>query len=267
MRIHHLNCGSLCPRGGRLLGGAGGPLSASPVVRRPGAPAMRGVSSSSIPRRKTRRGKGRVGETPDAGVDGEQRSRLRLAREPPPAVELAVVEPRRRTIRLDRGDWLARAAFEVKHLKPAGKACEKPRPAERRETREAIGQRDRTARAVRRVVSPKPSPEDVGPLHFVVGGRPEHALAELVSRLNDDFRAQERGSIRPGGPAPQRLDRAAARLVVEASHSEASVGRVARRGFSRSCACMISAARRARASSRLRGWLAKRWAKMTITPS
>ena len=26
MRIHHLNCGSLCPRGGRLLGGAGGPL-------------------------------------------------------------------------------------------------------------------------------------------------------------------------------------------------------------------------------------------------
>ena len=31
MRIHHLNCGSLCPRGGRLLGGAGGPLSPAPM--------------------------------------------------------------------------------------------------------------------------------------------------------------------------------------------------------------------------------------------
>ena len=31
MRIHHLNCGSLCPRGGRLLGGAGGPLSGTPM--------------------------------------------------------------------------------------------------------------------------------------------------------------------------------------------------------------------------------------------
>jgi glyoxylase-like metal-dependent hydrolase (beta-lactamase superfamily II) len=31
VRIHHLNCGSLCPRGGRLLGGAGGPLSAAPM--------------------------------------------------------------------------------------------------------------------------------------------------------------------------------------------------------------------------------------------
>jgi hypothetical protein len=27
VRIHHLNCGSLCPLGGRLLGGAGSPLS------------------------------------------------------------------------------------------------------------------------------------------------------------------------------------------------------------------------------------------------
>jgi glyoxylase-like metal-dependent hydrolase (beta-lactamase superfamily II) len=27
VRIHHLNCGSLCPLGGRLLGGYGGPLS------------------------------------------------------------------------------------------------------------------------------------------------------------------------------------------------------------------------------------------------
>jgi glyoxylase-like metal-dependent hydrolase (beta-lactamase superfamily II) len=27
VRIHHLNCGSLCPRGGKMLGGAGGPLS------------------------------------------------------------------------------------------------------------------------------------------------------------------------------------------------------------------------------------------------
>src|SRR5437660_25297 len=25
MKVHHLNCGSLCPRGGRLLGGKGGP--------------------------------------------------------------------------------------------------------------------------------------------------------------------------------------------------------------------------------------------------
>ena len=31
MRIHHLNCGSLCPRGGRLFGGAGGLLSAAPM--------------------------------------------------------------------------------------------------------------------------------------------------------------------------------------------------------------------------------------------
>ena len=31
MRIHHLNCGSLCPRGGRLFGGAGGPLSPAPM--------------------------------------------------------------------------------------------------------------------------------------------------------------------------------------------------------------------------------------------
>ncbi len=31
MRIHHLNCGSLCPRGGRMLGGAGGPLSPAPM--------------------------------------------------------------------------------------------------------------------------------------------------------------------------------------------------------------------------------------------
>ncbi len=31
MRIHHLNCGSLCPRGGRLFGGGGGPLSPAPM--------------------------------------------------------------------------------------------------------------------------------------------------------------------------------------------------------------------------------------------
>jgi glyoxylase-like metal-dependent hydrolase (beta-lactamase superfamily II) len=31
MRIHHLNCGSLCPPGGRLFGGAGGPLSPAPM--------------------------------------------------------------------------------------------------------------------------------------------------------------------------------------------------------------------------------------------
>ena len=31
MRIHHLNCGSLCPRGGKLFGGAGGPLSPAPM--------------------------------------------------------------------------------------------------------------------------------------------------------------------------------------------------------------------------------------------
>lgn len=32
MRIHHLNCGSMCPRGGRLLGGEGGPLSTAHLV-------------------------------------------------------------------------------------------------------------------------------------------------------------------------------------------------------------------------------------------
>jgi glyoxylase-like metal-dependent hydrolase (beta-lactamase superfamily II) len=31
VRIHHLNCGSLCPRGGRFLGAAGGPLSSAPM--------------------------------------------------------------------------------------------------------------------------------------------------------------------------------------------------------------------------------------------
>ena len=31
MRIHHLNCGSLCPRGGKLFGGAGGLLSPAPM--------------------------------------------------------------------------------------------------------------------------------------------------------------------------------------------------------------------------------------------
>ena len=31
MRIHHLNCGSLCPRGGKLIGGAGGPLAPCPM--------------------------------------------------------------------------------------------------------------------------------------------------------------------------------------------------------------------------------------------
>jgi glyoxylase-like metal-dependent hydrolase (beta-lactamase superfamily II) len=31
VRIHHLNCGSLCPLGGRLLGGVGGLLSPAPM--------------------------------------------------------------------------------------------------------------------------------------------------------------------------------------------------------------------------------------------
>lgn len=32
MRIHHLSCGSLCPHGGRLIGGEGGPLSRAEIV-------------------------------------------------------------------------------------------------------------------------------------------------------------------------------------------------------------------------------------------
>lgn len=32
MRIHHLSCGSLCPHGGRLLGGQGGLLSTAEIV-------------------------------------------------------------------------------------------------------------------------------------------------------------------------------------------------------------------------------------------
>lgn len=32
MRIHHLSCGSLCPHGGRLIGGEGGPLTRAPIV-------------------------------------------------------------------------------------------------------------------------------------------------------------------------------------------------------------------------------------------
>ncbi len=32
MAIHHLNCGTLCPRGGRLLGADGGWLAEAPVV-------------------------------------------------------------------------------------------------------------------------------------------------------------------------------------------------------------------------------------------
>ena len=31
MKIHHLNCGSLCPRGGRLFGGKGGPWTVAPM--------------------------------------------------------------------------------------------------------------------------------------------------------------------------------------------------------------------------------------------
>jgi glyoxylase-like metal-dependent hydrolase (beta-lactamase superfamily II) len=32
MRFHHLSCGSLCPHGGRLIGGEGGPLSRAQIV-------------------------------------------------------------------------------------------------------------------------------------------------------------------------------------------------------------------------------------------
>jgi glyoxylase-like metal-dependent hydrolase (beta-lactamase superfamily II) len=32
MRIHHLSCGSLCPHGGSLIGGAGGPLTRAEIV-------------------------------------------------------------------------------------------------------------------------------------------------------------------------------------------------------------------------------------------
>lgn len=32
MRIHHLSCGSLCPQGGHLIGGEGGPLSRAEVI-------------------------------------------------------------------------------------------------------------------------------------------------------------------------------------------------------------------------------------------
>jgi glyoxylase-like metal-dependent hydrolase (beta-lactamase superfamily II) len=32
MRIHHLSCGSLCPHGGRLIGGEGGPLARADVI-------------------------------------------------------------------------------------------------------------------------------------------------------------------------------------------------------------------------------------------
>lgn len=31
MRIHHLNCGTMCPRGGALFGGKGGPWAAAPI--------------------------------------------------------------------------------------------------------------------------------------------------------------------------------------------------------------------------------------------
>ena len=31
MKIHHLDCGSLCPRGGRLFGGKGGPWAVAPM--------------------------------------------------------------------------------------------------------------------------------------------------------------------------------------------------------------------------------------------
>lgn len=32
MRIHHLSCGSMCPRGGRLLGGEGGPTAKHEII-------------------------------------------------------------------------------------------------------------------------------------------------------------------------------------------------------------------------------------------
>ena len=31
MKIHHLNCGTLCPRGGGLFGGKGGPWAVAPM--------------------------------------------------------------------------------------------------------------------------------------------------------------------------------------------------------------------------------------------
>ena len=31
MRIHHLNCGTMCPRGGAWFGGKGGPWATAPM--------------------------------------------------------------------------------------------------------------------------------------------------------------------------------------------------------------------------------------------
>ena len=86
-------------------------------------------------------------------------------------------------------------------------------------------------------------------------------------RFASGFGPRQRESIRPCRLAPQRLHRAAPRLLIDATHPEAIVGRVARRRFGRACAFTSKSVSRARASSRLRGWLAKLWAKMTITPS
>ncbi|MDP9188088.1 MAG: MBL fold metallo-hydrolase, partial [Actinomycetota bacterium] len=32
MEVHHLNCGTMCPRGARLVAGRGGLLEESPIV-------------------------------------------------------------------------------------------------------------------------------------------------------------------------------------------------------------------------------------------
>jgi len=107
--------------------------------------------------------------------------------EPSATVEPSVVEPRRRTVPFDRREQSARAAFEVEHFEPSGEAREDRGSAERRETAEAVGKRNGSGPAGRGLVRPEPAAKDVGPLNLAVRGRPDHAFAEFVGRVDDDF--------------------------------------------------------------------------------
>ena len=151
----------------------------------------------------------------------------RAEHQPPAAVELAVVDARGRTVRLDGDDRPARAALEVEDFEAAGEAGEQRSRAMRRKTREPIGQRDRAHGAVRGAIRKEAAAEDVGPLDLAVRGRPEDALAELVLSIDDEFRARRHRSVGPGRAAPQRLDCAAAGFLVEPAgpRSECRAGR------------------------------------------
>src|SRR5271165_383103 len=125
---------------------------------------------------------------------------------------------------------------------------------------------------------PEATAENIGPLNLAMRLRPHDALAKFVRRVDDDFglrpHLRDPLRLRPALPIQSAVALPLSALIVprlpfssRRRVREASVGLVARRGFSRSWALTSKAASRARASSRLRGWLENLCAKMTTTPS